>query len=118
MTKEEILKSIDNEESVTVTLTLLDDSEIECEVVTIVSAMGKDYIALLPMDGPEKDTGNVYLYGFQETLDGSDPELIDITDDEEYEAAADAFEEYLDGLEFDELVEEDEAEDQNGSVKR
>ena len=111
MTKEELLKAIDNEESITVTLTLLDDSEIECEVVTVVEALGKDYIALLPMDGPEKDTGNVYLYGFKESEGGEDPELIDITDDEEYEAAADAFEEYLDGLEFDELVTEDEEEE-------
>ena len=111
MTKEELLKAIDNEESITVTLTLLDDSEIECEVVTVVEASGKDYIALLPMDGPDKDTGNVYLYGFQESEGGLDPELIDITDDEEYEAAADAFEEYLDGLEFDELVTDDEDEE-------
>ena len=29
MTKEELLKAIDTEESITVTLTLLDDSEIE-----------------------------------------------------------------------------------------
>ena len=79
--------------------------------MTVVEALGKDYIALLPMDGPEKDTGNVYLYGFKESEGGGDPELIDITDDEEYEAAADAFEEYLDGLEFDELVTEDEEEE-------
>ena len=109
MTKEEILKALEDEESVTVTLTLLDDSEIECEVVTVVEALGNDYIALLPMAGPDKDTGNVYLYRLKDSEGGDDPELIDIADDEEYEAASDAFEEYLDTLEFDELVtEEDE----------
>lgn len=102
MTKEEIL----SEEEITVTLTLEDDSEIECEVVTVFEAAGKSYIALLPLEGPDQDTGNVYLYGFKE-VEGGEPELIDITDDEEYEAAADAFEEYLDNLEFDELVEEE-----------
>ena len=104
MTKEEILNS---EDDITVTLTLNDDSEIECEVVTVFAAGDQDYIALLPLDGPEKDTGNVYLYRFQE-VEGADPELIDITDDAEYERAADAFEEYLDDLEFDELVDEEE----------
>lgn len=104
MTKEEILNS---EDDITVTLTLDDDSEIECEVVTVFTAGDKDYIALLPLDGPEKDTGNVYLYRFQE-VEGADPELIDIADDAEYELAADAFEEYLDDLEFDELVDGDE----------
>jgi hypothetical protein len=45
----------------------------------------------------------------KESEGGADPELIDIADDEEYGAASDAFEEYLDTLEFDELVtEEDE----------
>ncbi len=103
MTKEEILNS---EDDITVTLTLEDDTDLECEVVTVFEAGGKDYIALLPLEGPDKDTGNVYLYGFRE-VEGQDPELIDITDDAEYEVACDAFEEYLDDLEFDELVEED-----------
>ena len=102
MTKQEIL----SEEDVTVTLDLDDGSVIECEVVTIVSANGKDYIALLPMDGPEKDTGNVFLYEFRET-EGGEPDLIDITSDEEFEAASDAFDEFLDTQEFDELLTED-----------
>ena len=32
-----------------------------------------------------------------------------IEDDEEYEAVAEAFDEYLDSAEFDELIDEDEA---------
>ena len=46
MTQEEI----DNGEEMTVTLTLDDGREIECVVLTIFPAGGKDYIALLPMD--------------------------------------------------------------------
>ena len=106
MTKEEILNS---EDEITVTLDLDDGSTIECQVVTIVSANGKDYIVLLPTTGPMAETGNVYLYEFRAPKDGEgDPDLISIEDDGEYEAACDAFDEYLDTVEFDELVEEDE----------
>lgn len=108
MTKEEILNT---EEEITVTLDLDDGSTVECQVVTIVNANGKDFIALLPLDGPEKDTGNVYLYEFRENPDG-DPDLIDISADEDFEAASDAFDEFLDTAEFDELVEESEDPDE------
>ncbi|MBR4769292.1 MAG: DUF1292 domain-containing protein [Lachnospiraceae bacterium] len=108
MTKEEILNA---EEETTVTLDLDDGSTVECQVITIVSANGKDFIALLPIDGPEKDTGNVYLYEFRE-VPGADPDLIDIASDEDFEAASDAFDEFLDNAEFDELVEESEEADE------
>ena len=51
MTQEEI----DNGEEMTVTLTLDDGREIECVVLTIFPAGGKDYIALLPMDDIEAE---------------------------------------------------------------
>ena len=56
MTQEEI----DNGEEMTVTLTLDDGREIECVVLTIFPAGGKDYIALLPMDDIEAEDGEVY----------------------------------------------------------
>ena len=103
MNKQELV----NGETVTVTLTLDDDSELECEVVTIFTAGAHDYIALLPMEGDEEGTGNVFLYRYVET-NGEEPTLENITDDEEYEIASDAFDEYLDSAEFDELVDEEE----------
>ena len=102
MTKDEIMNS---EDEITVTLDLMDDTTVECQVVTVVSAMNKDFIVLLPLTGPLAETGSVYLYEFKE-VEGADPELISIESDEEYEAACDAFDEYLDSVEFDELVEE------------
>ena len=104
-------KNIDNsvderEEEMTVTLTLEDDREIECAVLTIFEADGKDYIALLPLDDVEADEGEVYLYRYSE-VDGQ-PELENIESDEEYEIVADAFDEFLDEQEYDELVGEDE----------
>ena len=51
------------EEVMTVTLTLDDDSVVECEVITIYEADGKDYIALLPLnENGESESGDVYLY--------------------------------------------------------
>ena len=105
---ENINQNFEEDEEVTVTLTL-DDGEIECQVVTVFTAGGRDYIALLPMEGPEKDTGSVYLYRYVQTGD-NEPEIENIDSDEEYELASDAFDEYLDSAEFDELVEEDEEE--------
>ena len=92
--------------TVTVTLTLEDDSELECEVITVFSAVGREYIALLPMEGAEEGTGNVFLYRYIEK-DGEEPTLENIEDDDEFEAASEAFDEYLDSAEFDELVDEE-----------
>ena len=86
----------------TVTLTLDDDRELECIVLTIFEAGGRDYIALLPTEGEESDEGEVYLYRYSE-IDG-EPQLDNIEDDEEYEIAADAFDEFLDEQEYDEIV--------------
>ena len=96
-------------EEMTVTLTLDDDTELECAVLTIFEAAGRDYIALLPLDGAEDEEGEVYLYRYSE-VDGQ-PELDNIQDDDEYEAAADAFDEFLDGQEYDELVSEEDLDD-------
>lgn len=91
-----------NEETVTVTLTLDNDEEVECAVLVIYTVDNQDYIALLPIDeNGENEDGEVYLYRYNE-VDG-EPELGNIEDDDEYEAAADAFDEWLDEMEFEEL---------------
>ena len=93
-------------EEVTVTLTLDNDEVIECAVLTIYSVDDKEYIALLPLteDGDNED-GEVYLYRYIETADG-EPTLENIEDDDEYEAVADAFDEWLDEQEFEDMIEE------------
>ncbi|HIX23487.1 MAG TPA: DUF1292 domain-containing protein [Candidatus Lachnoclostridium avicola] len=96
-------------EEMTVTLTLDDGSQLECVILTIFEAGGRDYIALLPMEGEDADEGEVYLYRYTE-IDGN-PDLQNIEDDEEYEIVADAFDELLDEQEYDELVGEDELDD-------
>ncbi|MBQ7360468.1 MAG: DUF1292 domain-containing protein [Lachnospiraceae bacterium] len=97
------------EEEMTVDLELEDGSKVTCAVITIMTVSDKDYIALLPLDeNGENEDGEVWFYGYKE--DESDPnvepELIYIEDDDEYEAVADAFDEFLDNAEFDEIVED------------
>ena len=94
-----------NEESITVTLTLDNDETLECLVLTIYETNGQKYIALLPLDEEGDNTdGEVFIYRYLESDDG-EPELDNILDDEEYEIAADAFDEWLDTQEFDEMSE-------------
>ena len=88
----------------TVTLTLSDDSVIECAILTTFKADGKEYIALLPLDeNGQNSSGDVYLYRYINDGSENGPFLENILDDEEYEAAADAFDEMLDAAEFDEM---------------
>ncbi|HBN57260.1 MAG TPA: DUF1292 domain-containing protein [Lachnospiraceae bacterium] len=94
-------------EGVTVTLTLDDDSTIECAIIGIFDANNKEYIALLPLDEDGKNTdGEAFLYRYITSPLGS-PQLENIDDDEEYEAASEAFDEMLDSMEYDELVSEE-----------
>lgn len=91
-----------DDEQITVTLTMEDDEEIDCAVLTTYSANGREYIALLPLNEEgESEDGDVYLYRYEE-VDG-EPTLDNIEDDDEYDIAADAFDEWVDEQEFEEL---------------
>ena len=97
------------EEEMTVALELDDGRNVECAIITIFTVDDKDYIALLPMVDEDDDIyGEVWFYGYKENLDdpNEEPELIYINDDATYEAVADAFDEYLDSQEFDEVIDE------------
>ncbi len=100
----------DEGDQLTVTLTLEDGGDVECLVLTIFEAAGRDYIALLPLEGEAAEDGEVFLYRYVEDEEGnSDIENID--SDEEYDIASDAFDELLDDEEFDDFIEEDIDED-------
>lgn len=98
-----------DDEEMTVELELDDGSNVNCAVITILTVASKDYIVLLPLneDGENED-GEVWFYRYSENPDdpNEEPVLDYIEDDEEYENVAEAFDEYLDGCEFDELTEE------------
>ncbi len=95
-----------NEEELIVTLTLDDDEEVNCSVICIYTVKEQEYVALLPLDenGEGNEDGHVYLYKYAEE-DGQ-PVIENIGSDEEYEAAADAFDEWLDEQEFEEIQEQ------------
>lgn len=98
-----------NDEEMTVTLDLEDGSNVECAIVTILTVNNQDYIALLPLDeNGENEDGEVWFYRYSENEDdpNEEPVLDYIDDDDEYEAVADAFDEFLDTQEFDEITEE------------
>ena len=92
----------DEADDIRVTLEL-DEGEVECSILTIYEAGGRDYIALMPLDKQGNETGDVYLYRYAEDEEG----LPSIEGDEEYEIAADKFDEFLDDDMFN-AMEDDE----------
>lgn len=95
------------DEHMTVTLTLDDGTEMECAVLTIFPVGEKQYIALLPVEENDDEEGEVFLYQFNQ-LENEEIELLNIDDDDEYEAVSDAFDEILDNEEFDEAFDDEE----------
>lgn len=96
-----------DDEEMTVELTLNDGQIVNCAIITILTVDQKDYIALLPLDEDgNNDDGEVWFYRYVEDENdpNAEPELSYIDDDDEYENVADAFDEYLDNVEFDEIV--------------
>ena len=68
----------------------LDDETIECEIIGIFEANGKEYIALSPLDSDD-----IIIYGYKET-DEDGFEFIDIEDEKEFESAAAVLDALLD----------------------
>lgn len=96
------------DEEMTVELDLEDGTTVSCAVVTILTVESKDYIVLLPLNEEgENEDGEVWFYGYSENPDdpNEEPILDYIDDDDEYEKVSEAFDEYLDNCEFDELTE-------------
>ena len=87
--------SSDPKQHSTITLTMEDDTEVECAILTIFPVDAKEYIALLPLDeNGQNHDGEVYLYAFARTEEGA-PMLSNIESDEEYNKAAIAFDTVL-----------------------
>lgn len=102
-------KEYDEMELDTITLTLDDDTELECGVLATFPVDGKQYIAVVPVDenGEFAEDAELYFYQFED-LGNDELNLIAIESDEEFEAVADAFDELLDEEEFEEAEAEGE----------
>lgn len=93
----------------TITLTLDDDSEIECAVIAIFPMDDKQYMALIPLEENKEagiSTDEVFIYIYTPSDEESDDvDLQVIENDEEYEKVAQAFEALMEEFD-DEEVEE------------
>ena len=75
------------------TLTLEDDTEIQCAVLGVFDVEdieGKEYIALLP-----EDDETVLIYEYKE-LENDEIELLTIEDDAEFDKVSEAFDSIFD----------------------
>jgi len=92
-----------DDRDMTVDITMEDGTVVTCSIETIFSIGDQDYIALLPQLEEEEDV--VWFYGYSENPDdvNEEPELRYIEDDDEYDAVCDAYDEWLDNADFDEM---------------
>ena len=100
------------EEEMTVELELDDGSVVTCAIITILEVEGRDYIVLMPLDeNGQNEDGEVWFYRYSENPDdpNEEPALDYIEDDAEYEKVEEAFDEYLDSCDVDELIAADDA---------
>lgn len=103
-------KNSNNEEEMTVELELENGQVVNCAIITILTVTDQDYIVLLPLDeNGENEDGEVWFYRYSENPDdpNEEPEIAFIEEDEEYEKVVEAFDEYLDTCEFDEITDDE-----------
>lgn len=96
-----------DDRDMTVDITLEDESVVSCSIETILEVSGKEYIALHPnFTNPEAEE-TIWFYGYSENPDdtGEEPKLTYIEDDDEYDAVCDAYDEWLDTIEFEDMDE-------------
>ena len=81
----------------TITLTMDDDTELECIVIGIFDFEGKDYIALSSVEENEEES-DILIYGYNEI--GEDEIELEFIEDEDYfNKVADEFEKIFDDYE-------------------
>ncbi len=93
MTNEEINNEEQDLDIETITITLHDNSEMECHIIGIFDALEREYIALLPVGEEE-----ALIYRYTEDEDGE--VILDIIeDDSEFDAVANEFYGYFEETE-------------------
>ena len=88
-----LLVGVDPDEIGTVTLEL-EDGDIECRIIAIYPVGEHQYTALQPIT--DNDEEDIIIYRYIDHGEDEDPEIEYIDDDEEYDLAADGFDEILD----------------------
>ena len=85
-------------EELVVTITLDDDSTIDCIVIATYPVNDQDYIALLPIE--EDDGDDVLIFRYKELAE--DEVEIDNIESEEFQAASEEFEKLMEEIEDEE----------------
>ncbi len=103
MTDKQHIEEI-NDEPLTLTLTLEDGKELNCEVLATLEHNDKEYIAVLPENEDE-----FWIYEYSENEDGT-LNINNIDDDDIFDEVGKAFEEMFDAEEDVDLMLEDDEE--------
>ncbi len=98
---------LEDDEDLFVTITLEDDSEVECQVLTIFEVEGQDYIVLMPVEDEDSEEGEVFIYRYYEDREGN-PGLENIETEEEFEMVSEVFDELVEDGEYDEIIDDEE----------
>jgi len=96
-----------NQYDMTVSIELDDGSTMECNVLRIYPCNGKQYIAIMPIEDENADEPRVFIYGYAKDEATGAPEILNIEDDDEFDAAIDALDELFDEDEFKNAAPED-----------
>lgn len=89
-----------------ITLDLDDNKKLDCQILALLEVNHQDYIYLLPLDNHyQSQEGEFFIYRYFEDKNENITLDNDLSD-EEFEMAADAYDELLDASEYDEIVTE------------
>ena len=91
------IKVNDIEEEDIITLEFDDNTAVDCVIFGVFDLNDKQYIALEPLDG----TDDIYIYGYKD-IDDESFEILDIEDEDEFNAAAAELDAIIDGMDYDE----------------
>ena len=92
----------EEDEEMYVTITLEDDSEVKCRILTIFETEGQDYIAMITVENEDDDSwdGDILIYRYFEDEDG-EPGLDNIETEEEFEMVSEIFDQIMEDEEDD-----------------
>ncbi|MCL2051742.1 MAG: DUF1292 domain-containing protein [Lachnospiraceae bacterium] len=97
---------IEMDDDILVSLEMDDGTTVICAIISVLPVLEKDYIALLPLpeDGELDEDSEIWFYRcLLDEKQEAEPIIEYIESDDEYDQVADAFEEFLESLDFEEL---------------
>ena len=73
-------------------------------IFLFLSGDSRQYIALLPVNADEdSEDGQIYLYRLIDNGEGEEPGLENIVDDDEFERASEAFNDWMESQDFGDI---------------